>query len=261
MDSHLQTWENYRKFAEERGWLVTSILRQFTTLEGKRVLDYGCGDGATSRRLSKMGAIVTAVDANSDVKQNFENTEITFLSLQEDDILWRTHQFDIVVLQDVLEHLTEPEATLKKIRGSLKPGGLIFISTPNRFSILNAISDPHWGLPFVSLFSRPLVRFWVKHIFRRDRRERSDWAALVSLGYLRKLLDMNQIEIHFMNCFVAKMLFQKPEAVVCHPRHFQVVRWIQRHNLERVIHRLVNDRAGFFNYFIIPTWYLVGKVR
>ena len=261
MDSHRQTWENYRNFAEERGWLVTSILSQFAKLEGKHVLDYGCGDGATSRRLSKMGAIVTAVDANSEVKKNFRDSEIMFLSSQDEDILWRNHKFDIVVVQDVLEHLTEPESTLRKIRNSLQPGGSIFISTPNRFSILNAISDPHWGLPFVSLFSRPLVRFGVKHIFRRDRRERSDWAALLSLGYLRKLLDINQIELNFMNCFVAKMLFQKPEAVVCHPRHFQVVRWIQRHKLERMIHRIVNDRARFFNYFINPTWFLVGKVR
>jgi len=260
MNSHRQTWENYRKFADERGWLVTNILRQFTKLEGKRVLDYGCGDGATARRLSKLGAIVTAVDANFQVKQNFEDTKIKFLSSDDEDRLWRNLEFDIVILQDVLEHLIEPEGTLKKIRNSLQPGGLIYISTPNRFSILNVIGDPHWGLPFVSLFSRPLVRFLVRDIFRSDRRDRADWAALVSLRRLRKLLKMNRIEICFMNRFVAKMLFQKPEAVVCHPRHFQIVRWIQRHRLERGMQRIVNDRAGFFNYFINPTWYLVGKV-
>jgi 2-polyprenyl-3-methyl-5-hydroxy-6-metoxy-1,4-benzoquinol methylase len=260
MASHRQTWENYRKFADERGWLVASILRQFTKLEGKYVLDYGCGNGATSRQLSKMGAIVTAADANWEVECNFQNTEITFLHSQDDEILWRNHKFDIVVLQDVLEHLTEPEATLKKIRSSLKPGGLIYISTPNRFSILNVISDPHWSLPLVSLFSRQIVRYLVKDIFKRDQRERSDWAALVSLRRLKKILKINKIEIYFMNRFVAKVLFAKPEAVICHPRHFQIVRWIQRQKLERMVFRIVNDRMVFFNYFINPTWYLVGKV-
>jgi len=38
------------------------------------------------------------------------------------------------------------------------------------------------------------------------------------------------------------------------------VRWIQRQKLERMVFRIVNDRMGFFNYFINPTWYLVGKV-
>ncbi|MCI0495859.1 methyltransferase domain-containing protein [candidate division KSB1 bacterium] len=261
MASHRQTWENYRKFADERGWLVASILSQFTKLEGKYVLDYGCGDGATSRQLSKMGAIVTAADANREVRNYFQGTEIVFLHSEDEEAQWQNHKFDIVLLQDVLEHLTEPEATIKKIRGSMKPGGLIYISTPNRLSLLNAISDPHWGLPFVSLFSRPFVRFLVKDIFKRDQRERSDWAALVSLRCLKKILKMNRIGIYFMNRFAAKVLFQNPEAVICHPKHFKLVRWIQRHRLERVMQRIVNDRAGFFNYFINPTWYLVGKAR
>lgn len=260
MASHQETWENYRKFADERGWLVASILRQFTDLAGKRILDYGCGNGATARLLSTMGAKLTAVDANAEAERNFENTKIEFLNTEDEARIWHDCEFDIVILQDVLEHLIEPDATLKKIRTALKPGGLIYISAPNRFSILNAISDPHWGLPLVSLFSRPLVRFWVRNIFRRDRRERSDWAALVSLRGLKKMLNPNQLEIIFMNRFVAKMLFQKPETVVCHPWHFHIVLWIQRCKLEGVIQRIVNDRMGFFNYVINPTWYLVGRV-
>lgn len=261
MASHRQTWENYHKFADERGWLVASILCQFVDLPEKRILDYGCGSGATSRLLCKRGATVTAVDANAKVERNFENTKIEFLNAADEARIWRDYEFDIVILQDVLEHLIEPEATLKKIRNALKPGGLIYISTPNRFSILNAISDPHWGLPVVSLFSRPLVRCSVRNIFRRDRRERVDWAALLSWRRLRKLLDSNQIDIIFMNRFAAKMLFQKPESVVCHPRHLYIVRWIERGKLEGMMLRIVTDRMGFFNYWINPTWYLVGKVR
>jgi len=260
MSTHLQVWENYRKFADERGWLVATILKHFTNIEGKRVLDMGCGEGGTSRTFFQMGAKVTAVDSNPDLAQKFKNSGIIFINARDQEKYLKANKFEIVILQDVLEHVPDPEQTIKQMNFCLCPGGWIFISTPNRFSVLNIISDPHWNLPGVAMFPRKAVAFLVHYIFHRDLRERTDWAALLSLRNLKRILDSNHFETVFVNSIVAKVLFQKPEAVVCHPKHIQHVQWLRKNSLDRWINHLVNDRIGIFNWFINPTWYVVGKL-
>lgn len=254
-------WENYRTFANERGWLVVEILQQFTSLDGKKVLDYGCGMGGTSRMLAKFGAKVTAVDIKPEVEQAFQNSDIKFCNPKNEELYLKSQKYDIIILQDVLEHVPNPEILLKQMQDALRTSGFIYISTPNRFSLLNLINDPHWNLPGVALGSRRTVSFLVQKIFRRDIRDRSDWAALLSLHKLKRLLIINNFEMIFVNRFVTKALFQEPQSVVCHPRHIQLVRWMRRRHLDRWVDRLVNDRAGLFNFFINPTWYVIGKIR
>jgi len=124
--------------------------------------------------------------------------------------------------------------------------------------VLNALSDPHWNLPGVALFSRRYVSLLVKHVFRRDRRQRQDWAALLSLKRLLTILKNNELNVTFVNRLVAKILFRNPYSVVCRPEHLKLVRWMQQQGYHRWVYRLVNDQEGFFNYFINPTWYLVA---
>lgn len=40
-------------------------------------------------------------------------------------------QYDVIVMGDVLEHVIEPVSLLKKVKGMLKNGGVLWISTPN----------------------------------------------------------------------------------------------------------------------------------
>ena len=261
MAKHFQIWENYHKFADERGWLVATILQQFTSVEGKMILDYGCGDGGTSRSLTRLGAKVIAVDIKPELEQIFKTMEITYLSAENKESYLTAQKYDIIILQDVLEHVPNPAQLIKHIKYALQAEGLIYISTPNRFSLLNIISDPHWNLPVVALLQRKGVAFFVRDIFRRDVRQRTDWAALFSLNKLKKIMAINDFEIILVNTLVAKILFQNPCSVVCHPKHIRFVQWLKDHRLDRWVYRLVNDRVGLFNFLINPTWYVIGKVR
>jgi 2-polyprenyl-3-methyl-5-hydroxy-6-metoxy-1,4-benzoquinol methylase len=261
MSIHLQTWENYQKFADDRGRLVATILQQFTSLEGKKILDFGCGEGGTSKFLAQLGSEVTAVDIQSYLEQNFKNSDVIFLNMNENESYLQFQRYDIIVLQDVLEHVPNPDTLLKRMKYALRNGGLIYISTPNRFSVLNAISDPHWNLPGVALLPRRMVSFWVQKIFRRDLRQRADWAALLSLNKLKKSILRNDFEIIFVNSLVAKLLFQNPHSVVCNPSHIRLVQWMKSRNVDRWVYQVVNDRTGLFNFLINPTWYVIGRTR
>ncbi len=261
MAQHRQTWENYGKFADDRGWLVAKILRQFTTLEEKTVLDFGCGEGGTSRTLARLGCHVTAVDIKPELGENFEDSGVTFVNANEQDSFWQSEKYDIIVLQDVLEHVPNPDELMKQVKLALRTGGLIYISTPNRFSVINAISDPHWNLPGIAVLSRAMVSFCVRKIFRRDLRQRADWAALLSFIKLKKMMSQNNFEMILVNRLVANLLFQNPNSVVCHPFHIQLARWIKNNHLDSWICRFVNDRSGLFNWLINPTWYVIGRLR
>lgn len=52
--------------------------------------------------------------------------------------------FDVIVMMDVLEHLTNPKYTLLEIRRILKNDGILYISTPNINSLLSRILKAKW---------------------------------------------------------------------------------------------------------------------
>ncbi len=241
--------------------LVVDILEKFSGITGQSILDVGCGEGGTSKALREKGAVVSALDIRGDLQANFLKNGIQFYHGSIGDISFSKNRFDIIILQDVLEHLKNPGYALGKTNQILKRNGLLFISTPNRFSILNAFSDPHWQLPLVALFPRPLVRFSVRHIFRKDRRQRDDWAALLSLNKLLKIMRSNGFEPVFVNKQVAEILFRNPQAVVCASWHLKIIHYLKKNQLENMVQRMVNDNIGIFNYLINPTWYLIGKKR
>ncbi len=257
MAAHHRTWENYHKFAIERASLAADILQRFTPLGGKAALDFGCGRGTLARLLARCGAMVTAVDIDPDLKQFFEGTDIQFYIANRDE--WQHRSYDLIVLQDVLEHVPDPDSLFGQLNEVLSRGGLLYISTPNRFSPVNFLADPHWSLPGVAFLPRSLVAFFVQKVFRQDSRQRTDWPALFSLGKLKKLFSQHGLEMMFVNRLVAQKLFQRPVSVVCHPVHLRIVYWLKQHHLERWIIPLVNDHHGLFNWLINPTWYIVGR--
>ena len=249
-------WENYARFAELRGMLVLRILSKYMEIKNKNVLDIGCGAGATANVFAKYGAYTTAIDTANSFK--YDNKSIHFLVQPADNLRNLKQEFDIIILQDVLEHLPDANRVLSEISKVLKKDGVVYISTPNRLSPLNFISDPHWNLPFISILSRKWVAFFVKSVFRKDRRQRSDWASLFSLFKLKSMLKQHQFHFEFNNVEVSKMMFQEPTSVLCHPFHLKIVSFLKRIGAECFFYRLINNKFGFFNYVINPTWYIVG---
>ncbi|MBU2530377.1 MAG: class I SAM-dependent methyltransferase, partial [Elusimicrobia bacterium] len=55
-----------------------------------------------------------------------------------------SENFDVISMVDVIEHLTDPKDTLKKMSGIIKPGGLLYIVTPDINGLTAKILRSYW---------------------------------------------------------------------------------------------------------------------
>lgn len=109
-------------------------------LEGKDVLDVGCGDGGFVTALMRKhpSAVVKGCDVSVDNIEmaelrgrKFGLTDGTFSLNGPRGLPFPDESFDVVVMFDVFEHVTNPEAIIAEISRVLRKGGYFFSSTPN----------------------------------------------------------------------------------------------------------------------------------
>lgn len=102
---------------------------------GSRVLELGCASGYMSRWLrDKKGCQVTGVEVDPAAAERARSHGLTVHvgSLDDERFLDAIEgSFDMILANDVLEHLVEPERALHRVLGRLAPGGRLVISTPN----------------------------------------------------------------------------------------------------------------------------------
>ena len=120
--------------------LRVGFIKDRSILEGKKILDVGCGGGILAEALSELGANVTGIDAsentigvakshsksiNSNVRF-IQNTIEEFIASNPDE------KFDVITCLEMLEHVPSPGEIIKNCSDILKKDGDIFFSTIHR---------------------------------------------------------------------------------------------------------------------------------
>jgi 2-polyprenyl-6-hydroxyphenyl methylase/3-demethylubiquinone-9 3-methyltransferase len=118
---------------------VSYIEQHADGLDGKRILDIGCGGGILAEALARKGAIVTGIDmAEGSLKvakmHLFESQlEIDYqLSTVEAFAQDHSAEFDIVTCLEMLEHVPDPASVVASATSLSKSHGQLFFSTINR---------------------------------------------------------------------------------------------------------------------------------
>ena len=110
-----------------------NVLVEKKVQSGWRILEIGCSAGYYSQRLVARGARVFGIDLNTPLVAEAARTcgQASFCSAEAGRIPFASGTFDAIVMLEVIEHVGEEFPVLDEIRRVLKPGGLLFLSTPH----------------------------------------------------------------------------------------------------------------------------------
>jgi len=123
-----------------------------------RVLDIGCGIGATLAYHKNRGCEAIGMEADENVQHIAKRYGLDIRRGIFDGSQFDTGYFDYVTLDQVAEHVTDPHALMRGIARVLKPGGTVIITTPNPRSLgakLFGRKWLNWHVPYHIQFYTP----------------------------------------------------------------------------------------------------------
>ncbi len=153
---------------------------------GGRVLDFGCGEGQVVRAARALELDVAGADVfygGSDAKRIVEAAGLLGTSIREirdGKLEFADASFDLVVSNQVFEHIEALGASLDEVARVLKPGGRLVCLFPT----LEVLREAHCGVPLLHRLPRDGRRAaWAARWHRvgfgydKEKKPREQWAA------------------------------------------------------------------------------------
>ena len=114
-------------------------IKSFVNLEGKKVVDIGCGGGILAESISQSGADTTGIDLSEKALKVAElhalevGANLTYRAISAESLAdEQPEQYDVVTCMEMLEHVPDPASVVRACAKLCKPGGILFFSTLNR---------------------------------------------------------------------------------------------------------------------------------
>lgn len=179
---HVFDAEAYDYYARRSDWPCERVYRAVNTARievllrrlgcltpGRRLLDVGCGAGQLVHVACASGwtargidlsepavALATRCGANVE-RRDFFDDELTGA------------RFDVIVMSEFIEHVSDPARFLMRASALLAPGGVLYVTTPNFGSVSRHLLGPDW-----SAVSEQHLCYFTPKTFRRLVEERTD---------------------------------------------------------------------------------------
>jgi 2-polyprenyl-3-methyl-5-hydroxy-6-metoxy-1,4-benzoquinol methylase len=227
------------RIARTRGEAYAAMIDEVVGLQGKRLLDVGCGWGELVLSSLELGASAEGIEPNSDevaisrlLLASFGFEPRIYEGFGE-ELPFADAEFDVVTCQHVLEHVRDIGRVVNEMVRVTRPGGHMVVSVPNYLfpyeghygmkwiplipKRLGAVilrsrgKDPTFLLESVNYTTYPqMMRLWRRHRLRirNITRERLEMRSHASQIYRRRLV--RPLALH-LNLFpTVTWLLQRP---------------------------------------------------
>lgn len=188
-----------------------ALIERYVPLQGKRVLDLGCGLGEYVRAFARRGARVLGSDIATSrlVEARIRAAAAAttagdvqgFLAAAGEALPFRDGCLDLIVLNEVIEHVADDRETLREVARVLAPGGTCILYAPNRLYPFET-HGIYWrgryifgNIPFVNWLPDAVRNRLVPHA--RAYRH-GDWRRLIR-GTSLRLIDQTYVYPGFDN--------------------------------------------------------------
>lgn len=217
----LATAEFQMALAEARQTL--SLLENLELPENGSVLEVGAGMGIASTALSFFGFQVTSLEPggvgfeiNKSTSEHISSTVGTRVSLIADSAekveFKKGTKFDLIISNNVLEHVQNVEKSLINLLGHLSPSGVMVNSCPN----YTFPFEPHFGIPLLPFSPRRTSVFLSSRI-----RKSGVWKSLnfVTARQVHRIFSGLDFSVHFRKGTMLKSIVRLNADVQFHGRH------------------------------------------
>jgi len=156
-------------YSHERSDLLR-LLPTGVTLE--KVLDVGCGNGATGRYLKKYLQVkeVSGIEMNPEMARQAQMIldQVIIGNIEKIELPYEQNDFDCIICADVLEHLYDPESVLIKLSAHLRDNGYLLLSVPNvqHWSVIIRLILGKWDYQDEGILDSTHIRFFTRNSLR-----------------------------------------------------------------------------------------------
>lgn len=135
---------------------ILAVIRHFLgrdDLSGLVAVDAGCSTGFLADELRSTGCTVIGLDIDVPglvhANQRF-GERVYFCCADGSQMPFADESIDIVVFNQVYEHVVDPDAVMSEIKRVLRPDGIVFCGFGNKYQVI----EPHYRLPLLSWIPR-----------------------------------------------------------------------------------------------------------
>lgn len=114
--------------------------------ESGRMLDVGCGKGLLLESAKKQGWECYGTEYSEDALALGREQGFTMHRGELSEDTYPAGFFDVIVMTEVIEHLTDPFLEMEKVVSFLRRGGCLYLTTPNFGSLSRRILGTKWNV-------------------------------------------------------------------------------------------------------------------
>lgn len=172
--------QNRRKKALKIVYILKDFLKSTKPLI---CLEIGCSAGRMTRIFGQHFKRVLAIDIDKEAIENArKKNRLANIKYQIADALnlpFKEKSFDVVICNNVYEHLPDPFKMMREVERVLKRDGVCYFAGPNKYTLI----EPHYFLPFLSWLPKNLSSLFLRITGKAD----FYYETLFSYSQLRRL--------------------------------------------------------------------------